>query len=339
MEFLSSLINKKCDESVWGKVKASRNGPSFSHIFFADDLLLFAKATQENCEAISEVLEEFCSATGQKISCEKSKVFFSPTVTMEDRANLTHQLGISETSNLGNYLGFPLRHKGKNRNEFQFVIDRVQAKLSGWESNCLSPAGRLVLLKAAVTPIVEYYMQCCKLPARVSERIDKLTRDFLWGSNDERRRIHLVGWDKVTKPTCFGGLGLFQVKARNDAILAKLCWHIALNSNAAWSQMLCKKYLTPARLNERGRKYPASHTWKACKCIKKGTEFYAIVPNFSNKPPRTQIQVKWLKPNPGWVKLNSDGVVGGALGKAGGGGVIRCNRGNWIAGFTRKLGP
>nr|POF20642.1 hypothetical protein CFP56_51465 [Quercus suber] len=44
-------------------------------------------------------------------------------------------------------------------------------------------------------------------------------------------------------------------------------------------------------------------------CIKKGIEFYAIVPNFSIKPPRTQIQVKWLKPNPGWVKLNSDGPL------------------------------
>ena len=193
MESLSSLINKKCDDGVWGRVKASRNEPGFSHIFFVDDLLLFAKATQENCEAISEVLEEFCSVTGQKINYEKSKVYFSPVVSVEDRADLTHQLGISETNNLGNYLDFPLRHKGRNRNEFQFVIDKVQAKLAGWKTNCLSLAGILVLLKATVTPIVEYYMQCCKLPVRVSERIDKFTRDFLWGSNDDRRRLHMVG--------------------------------------------------------------------------------------------------------------------------------------------------
>ena len=42
-------------------MKASRNGPGFSHNFFVDDLPLFAKATQENWEAISKVLEEFCS--------------------------------------------------------------------------------------------------------------------------------------------------------------------------------------------------------------------------------------------------------------------------------------
>ena len=111
-------------------------------------------------------------------------------MSTEDRADLTHQLGIYKTNNLGNYLRFPLRHKSRNRNEFQFVIDKVQAKLAGWKTNCLSPAGRLVLLKAAVTPIFEYYMQCCKLPAKVSEQVDKLTRDFLWGSNDDRRRLH-----------------------------------------------------------------------------------------------------------------------------------------------------
>lgn len=45
MEFLNSLINKKCEDGDWCKVKASRNGSGFSHMFFADDLLLFAKAT------------------------------------------------------------------------------------------------------------------------------------------------------------------------------------------------------------------------------------------------------------------------------------------------------
>lgn len=142
MEFLSSLINRKCEDGDWGKVKASRNGSGFSHIFFADDLLLFAKATQENWEAISEVLEEFCSLTGHKISSAKSKVYFSPNVLEEDKAVLAHQLGIIETNNLGKYLGFPLRHKGRNRNKFQFVIDRVQAKLAGWKTHCLSPAGK-----------------------------------------------------------------------------------------------------------------------------------------------------------------------------------------------------
>lgn len=76
MEFLSSLINKNCEDGKSAKVKASHGGPGFSHSFFADDLLLYAKANRGNCKAVVDVLEEFCVLTGQKISKVKSKVFF-----------------------------------------------------------------------------------------------------------------------------------------------------------------------------------------------------------------------------------------------------------------------
>ena len=52
MEYLGRLIQEKCEEGLWKPVKASRSGPSFSHLFFADDLVLFAKANTENCMVI-----------------------------------------------------------------------------------------------------------------------------------------------------------------------------------------------------------------------------------------------------------------------------------------------
>ena len=49
-------------------------------------------------------------------------------------------------------------------------------------------------------------------------------------------------------------------------------------------------------------------------------------------------QIKWKKPNTGWVKLNTDGSADVASRTAGGGGgLIRDDRGNWIMGFTRKI--
>ena len=177
---------------------------------------------------------------------------------MEDKLDIVNLIGIGETRFLGNYLGFPLIHKGRRRNEFHYVVERVQAKLDGWKSKCLSPVGRLVLIKAAVTAIPEYTMQCHKLPAKICDEVNKLVRNFLWGSTADKKKMHLVGWHKVTNPTNIGGLGIFDMHASNVILLAKLCWQIASSPKMLWAQMLTCKYLTPLHLRGHSRNQTAS---------------------------------------------------------------------------------
>ena len=66
IDFLGQLIEGKCREKLWNSVKASRNGSSFSHLFFANDLALFAKANQANCTAIREVMNIFVRILGNQ---------------------------------------------------------------------------------------------------------------------------------------------------------------------------------------------------------------------------------------------------------------------------------
>ena len=212
-----------CEEKSWDKVRASRSGLSFSHVFFADDLMLFAKADYKNCEAITEVLDKFCSLVGQRVSTTKSKILFSPNVTSRRARGICRRLGIAATDNLGKYLGFPIIYQGRVGNAYNFVVNKIQNKLVGWRSKLLSKAGKLVLVKSSVAPIAEYFIQCQSLPVKVFDQIDKITRDFLWGSMEEKRTLHLVRWDTVTLPKELGGLGLHNTKDRNNALLAKLC--------------------------------------------------------------------------------------------------------------------
>ena len=64
MEYLGQLIMEKCNAKLWQLVKAFGSGPAFSHLFFADDLVLFARADGTNCSTIRDVLDEFCSISG-----------------------------------------------------------------------------------------------------------------------------------------------------------------------------------------------------------------------------------------------------------------------------------
>ena len=120
-----------CEDKSWDKVRASRSGLSFSHVFFADDLMLFVKADYKNCEAITEVLDKFCSLVGQRVSTTKSKILFSPNVTSRRARGICRRLGIAATDNLGKYLGFPIIYQGRVGNAYNFVVNKIQNKLVG----------------------------------------------------------------------------------------------------------------------------------------------------------------------------------------------------------------
>lgn len=81
MERLSNMIISKVKQQTWKGIKASSNSPELSHLFFIDDLILFAKADQSNCETIIEVLNEFCVIYAQKINYLKSKLFASKNIS------------------------------------------------------------------------------------------------------------------------------------------------------------------------------------------------------------------------------------------------------------------
>ena len=125
MEVLGFFIKDKCDVKFWDLVKKSRGGLTVSHLFFANDLVLFAKAGMKNCISMLDALEGFCGISGQKISKEKSTVYFSPNMDGNKRDEICEVLGIQSKPKLGKYLGFPLKQPGSSSRDFDFVVERV----------------------------------------------------------------------------------------------------------------------------------------------------------------------------------------------------------------------
>ena len=215
---------EKCNAKRWQPVKASGNGPAFSHLFFANDLVLFARADGTNFSTIRDVLDEFCSTSGQTISEAKSRVYFSSNADRDTSESLSDILGFASTPSLGKYLGLPIKHSRSSFHEYNFVLDRVKQKLVGWKANMLSFASHVILIQASLAAIPSYIMQCTKLSGRILDGIDRVNRNFLWGTTETAKKIHWVGWQKVTKTKKDGGLGLQAAKGRNIALLAKLNW-------------------------------------------------------------------------------------------------------------------
>lgn len=116
LERLSNWTHQQATEKRWVPVKASKSGSSITHLFFADDIHLFSEASKEQRELIQEDLQSFTHALDQKINFNKSNIFFSPNVSETEADMLSQLIEISQTNNLGKYLGFKLRHYSSNRN-------------------------------------------------------------------------------------------------------------------------------------------------------------------------------------------------------------------------------
>lgn len=157
-EGLSSLLRKACTNKKISGIRISREGPSISHLFLADDSLFFCKATEGETREIMRILQYYGQALGQEVNVEKSSLLLSKNIDPMIIANMTRLLGCIQVVQQSKYLGLPLVI-GRSRNStLRFLKERLTKKLTSWKGKLLSQAGIEVLLNLLHYPFLP--MQC-----------------------------------------------------------------------------------------------------------------------------------------------------------------------------------
>ena len=92
---LQRMIQKAVDIGDIQGVSICRNGPKLTHLFFADDSLLFCRATTQECHKVLEILFAYERVSGQKLDRDKTSLFFSMSTPLEMQNQIMNALGVS----------------------------------------------------------------------------------------------------------------------------------------------------------------------------------------------------------------------------------------------------
>ncbi|KAM1507561.1 hypothetical protein ACFX10_016991 [Malus domestica] len=98
---------KAVQDKLLHGVKLGASGPIISHIFFADDTLLFLKADGKNCRNLVDLINMYCDASGQQVNFQKSSVYFGANIPKRVSAELANILRVKVVRDPGAYLGVP----------------------------------------------------------------------------------------------------------------------------------------------------------------------------------------------------------------------------------------
>lgn len=121
-------------------------------------------------------------------------------------------------------------------------MDKIRAKLSSWKSKICSMIGRATLVSSILSSIPNFYIHAMWLRTSIHREIDRISRNFLWGSVDNQHKLHLINQVMICQPKNQRGLGFCSANKANIVAMAKLNWRIHTKYGKTWREVLVHKY-------------------------------------------------------------------------------------------------
>jgi len=236
MEVLSTLIK---EEVAAGRLTPLRCGRErISHLLFADDVMVFAEATQENAITIKRIMDKFEAMSGLRLNTEKSNLFLGGD--HREKEWIAEFLQMKPAALPVRYLGLPLISSRLSKRHCQTLVEKVRAKLSEWRRGLLSMAGRGELVRSVLVSFSVFWTSAFYIPRSILYEIEHIMSHFIWGGE---KKMVLVSWKDICTTKQEGGLGLRRLTEWNDAGLLRLFWLVAANQSSLWVKAIRSKYL------------------------------------------------------------------------------------------------
>ena len=168
-EVLSKLLEKEEREGNLHGISIARHTPTIYHLIFADDTILFCRATAREVNASQRCLYLYESWSGEMINRDKPGVFFSKNTPEGARDEIGGITGIPRAKSHMMHLGNRLFPSSSRVRDFQGVKERALNRIENWKTKLLSQTERSTLIKGVVSSVPMYTMTTFKVPSSICE--------------------------------------------------------------------------------------------------------------------------------------------------------------------------
>ena len=175
-EGLSALLHNAVQQKKLKGVAASVKGPKVSHLFFANDSIIFRQATREDAIEIQRLLQVYEASSGQQLNKNKTSLFFSPNTDDGIREDVKTRFGADVIKPHESYLRLPSLVGRSKSDSFAHLKQRVANKVSGWKEKLLSNSRKEILIKAVTQAVPSYTISCFLLPNNLCNELIGMTR-------------------------------------------------------------------------------------------------------------------------------------------------------------------
>ncbi|KAG7941873.1 hypothetical protein I3843_16G069700 [Carya illinoinensis] len=244
-------------------VAAARGGTCINHLLFADDCVIFSKASRKEWLAIHDILMLYEASSGQMLNRQKTALLFSSNTKESVKREILQEAGDDSLGVYGKYLGLPTMIGRSKYETFKGIKERVWKKVSSWKNSFLSSAGREVLIKAVLQSIPTYTMNVFRFPRKLSQELNSMLARFWWNGNKEGRGIHWRGWGLMGSNKKEGGMGFRDIDNFNKAMLAKQGWMLQTRLDSLAARIFKEKYYKTGHFVEAKIGYKPSYMWRS----------------------------------------------------------------------------
>ena len=175
------------------------------------------------------------------INQEKTTLFFGKNTNDQTQEAIKVSLRVPTIQHYEKYLGLP-SFIGRNKKTCLVTMKEwIWARMQGWKVKLLSQAGKEAMIKATIQSIPAYSMSVFKLLVSLCKEIEMMIRRFWWEQGDAKK-IHWVKWGSLFSSKLVGGMGFWDIKKFNNALLAKLVWRLVHQKDTLLYKVFSARY-------------------------------------------------------------------------------------------------